>query len=44
MTAKDIEKEIASLTEEGSAYWDKQHINHEKSVDEVYKLRQTLNG
>jgi len=44
MTAKDIEKEIASLTEEGSAYWDKQHINHAKTVDEVYKLRQTLNG
>ena len=44
MTAKDIEKEIASLTEEGSAYWDKRHVNHEKSVDEVYKLRQLLNG
>tara|TARA_R110002020_G_scaffold402806_1_gene612933 strand:+ start:4211 stop:5062 length:852 start_codon:yes stop_codon:yes gene_type:complete len=44
MTAKDIEKEIASLTEEGSAYWDKQHINHQRTVDEVYKLRQTLNG
>ena len=44
MTANDIEKEIASLTEEGSAYWDKQHINHAKTVDEVYKLRQTLNG
>ena len=44
MTAKDIEKEITSLTEEGSAYWDKNHINHQKSVDEVYKLRQLLNG
>ena len=44
MTAKDIENEITSLTEEGSAYWDKQHINHSKTVDEVYKLRQLLNG
>ena len=44
MTAKDIEKEITSLTEEGSAYWDKNHINHQKTVDEVYKLRQLLNG
>jgi hypothetical protein len=44
MTARDIEKEITSLTEQGSAYWDKNHINHQKTVDEVYKLRQLLNG
>ena len=35
MTARDIEKEITELTCEGSAYWDKTHINHQKSVDEV---------
>ena len=40
MTAKDIEKEITELTQEGSAYWDKNHINHQKSVDEVLKLRE----
>ena len=44
MTAKDIEKEITELTQEGSAYWDKNHINHQKSVDEVLKLREMLNG
>ena len=42
MTAKDIEKEITELTQEGSAYWDKNHINHQKSVDEVLKLREML--
>ena len=42
MTAKDIEKEITELTQEGSAYWDKTHINHQKSVDEVLKLREML--
>ena len=44
MTAKDIEKEITELTQEGSAYWDKTHINHQKSVDEVLKLREMLNN
>ncbi len=44
MTAKDIEKEITELTQEGSAYWDKNHINHQKSVDEVLKLREMLSN
>ena len=44
MTAKDIEKEITELTQEGSAYWDKNHINHQKSVDEVLKLREMLSA
>jgi len=44
MTANEIEKEIAELTEPGSAYWDKTHPNHQRSVEEVYKLRQSLNG
>jgi len=44
MTAKDIEKEINELTQEGSAYWDKSHINHDKAVAEVLKLREMLNG
>ena len=44
MTAKDIEKEITELTQEGSAYWDKNHINHQKSVDKVLKLREMLNN
>ena len=44
MTAKDLEKEINELTQEGSAYWSKTHPNHKKSVDEVLKLRELLNG
>jgi len=44
MTAKDIEKEINELTQEGSPYWIKGHPNHNKSVEEVYKLREMLNG
>lgn len=44
MTAKDIEKEINELTQEGSAYWNKNHINHNKSVQEVLKLRELLNS
>jgi len=44
MTAKDIEKEINELTQEGSAYWSKTHPNHQKAVQEVLKLREMLNG
>ena len=44
MTASQIEKEIDALTEEGSPYWNKQHPNHKKAVQEVYKLREQLNG
>ena len=44
MTAKDIEKEITELTQEGSAYWDKSHVNHDKSVTEVLKLREMLSN
>ena len=44
MTANEIEKEITSLTEEGSPYWIKTHPNHRKAVDEVFKLRELLNG
>ena len=44
MTAKDLEKEIASLQEEGSPFWDKNHPNHEKSVQEVFKLRELLHN
>ena len=44
MTARDIEKEITDLTQEGSAYWSKTHPNHKKSVDEVLKLREMLSN
>ena len=44
LTAKEIEKEIEDLTQEGSAYWSKTHPNHQKAVQEVLKLREMLNG
>jgi len=44
MTAREIEKEINELTQEGSSYWDKTHPNHDKAVNEVLKLREMLNG
>jgi hypothetical protein len=30
--------------EEGSPYWTSGHPNHKRAVEEVYKLRQLLNG
>ena len=42
MTAKEIEKEIDDLTQEGSPYWNKTHPNHQKNIDEVLKLREML--
>ena len=47
MTIKEIEAEIDSLTQPGSAYFDKGHINHRKAVQEVenlYKLKHNHNG
>ena len=43
-SVKEIEKEIAELTEDGSPYWNKTHPNHKKTVDQVFKLREQLNG
>jgi len=31
MTASQLEKEIAELTEDGSPYWSKAHPNHKKT-------------
>ena len=42
MTAKEIEKEIDELTQEGSPYWNKTHPNHQKNIQEVLKLREML--
>ena len=44
VTASEIGKEISELTEEGSPYWNKTHPNHKKTVDQVFKLREQLNG
>ena len=44
MTAKEIEKEIDDLTQEGSPYWNKTHPNHQKNIQEVLKLREMLSA
>ena len=38
LTPKQIDKEIATLQQPGSAYWDKNHPNHAAAVDEVKAL------
>ena len=42
-TPAQIEKEIGSLTQVGSAYWDKNHPNHRSAVEEVLALREKKN-
>ena len=44
MTVKEIDSEIDSLTQPGSAYWDKTHINHRKAVNEVQRLYELKNN
>ena len=44
MTVKEIDSEIESLTQPGSAYWDKTHINHRKAVGEVQRLYELKNN
>jgi hypothetical protein len=44
MTVKEIDGEIDTLTQPGSAYWDKTHINHKKAVDEVQRLYELKNN
>ena len=39
LTPKQIDKQIAELTSNGSAYWDKNHPNHDEAVEEVLALR-----
>ena len=40
MTPKQIDKQIGELTAPNSAYWDKNHPNHQTAVDEVLALRE----
>ena len=42
-TPAQIEKQIGELTQQGSAYWDKRHPNHELAVKEVLALREQKN-
>ena len=44
-TMKDIESEIASITnDKANPYWNKQHPDHDKMVQQVYTLREMLNA
>jgi hypothetical protein len=43
-TASDIQREIDTLTDQGSPYWSSGHPNHKRTVEDVYKLRQLLNA
>lgn len=38
MTPKELDKQIASLQQEGSAYWNKHHPGHDAAVKEVQEL------
>ena len=44
MTASDINKQISSLQQQGSAYWDKHHPNHSDAVSEVQSLIRKKNN
>tara|TARA_Y100000034_G_scaffold35252_1_gene43236 strand:- start:358 stop:1206 length:849 start_codon:yes stop_codon:yes gene_type:complete len=44
MTPKEIEKQIGELQQPGSAYWDKNHPNHDTAVQEVQTLLQKKNN
>jgi len=44
-TSKDIESEIAALSgDRNGPYWNKQHPDHDKAVQQVYTLREMLNA
>ena len=42
MTTSEIEKQITSLTQPNSPYWNKQHPNHAQAVNEVYELNELI--
>jgi hypothetical protein len=44
-TMKDIQSEITTLTTDtNSPYWNKNHPDHDKVVQQVYTLREMLNA
>ena len=44
MSNKEINKQIASLQQPGSAYWDKRNPNHSEAVQEVQELLRKKNN
>jgi len=43
MTPDQAQEKINTLIEPGSAYWNKTHPNHQRVVDEVFRLREMVN-
>jgi hypothetical protein len=44
LTTNEITKQIASLQQQGSAYWDKKHPAHATAVEEVAALIRKKNN
>ncbi len=44
LTPEQLNKQIGELTATGSAYWDKNHPNHQTAVQEVLALREQKNN
>ena len=44
MSAKELQKQIDELEAPDSAFWKKTHPNHDRAVQEVFKLREMLNN
>ena len=44
MSRKELQKQIDELEAPDSAFWKKTHPNHERAVQEVFKLREMLNN
>ena len=44
MSEKEINRQIASLQQPGSAYWDKKHPSHADVVEEVQGLIRKKNN
>ena len=44
-SSKDIESEISTITNNTDGpYWNKRHPDHDKTVQQVYTLREMLNA
>ena len=43
MTIKEIDQQIAKIKQPGSAYWQKDHPNHNAAVQEAFKLQELKN-
>jgi hypothetical protein len=44
LSETDIQARISQLSQKGSPYWEKHHPDHDRTVSEVLRLREQLNG